>query len=406
MRTQGEKRFADVGIRGRLLAAVCASALVLAALAVSSASASASAETVWLCKPGLANNPCLSDQTATVQLGNGNSFVKHSSPASNPPIDCFYVYPTVSSEFAINANLTIGPEESQIAINQASRFSSECNVYAPMYPQLTLIAITFGEVTPAASAIAYEGMLSAWQEYLAKYNHGRGVVLIGHSQGSALLVQLLKEQIDPNPALRRQLVSAIIPGANVIVPGGRSVGGSFQNIPACRIATQTGCVVAYSSYLKEPPNPSNFARVKSVLFNPTGEVPGVVNPQILCVNPALLVQDDDRAAPLLPYTSTMRFPGFLAPYVQVPKAPTPWVADPRQYSAQCKNENGASWLQVTDVGPAEDPREKVLETLGPLWGTHLADVNLALGNLVGMVGLQSRFYQWESFLRERFPGRF
>jgi hypothetical protein len=381
--------------RARTLAAVAGAVLVVSALSAAAATAE-SPSTVWLCKPGLASNPCLSDQTATVQLANGGSFVQHARPAGDPAVDCFYVYPTVSSEFTFNADLTIGAEEEQIAINQASRFSQACQVYAPMYPQLTLLAITFGLVTPETAAIAYNGMLSAWKDYLANYNHGRGIVLIGHSQGSALLIQLLKEQIDPNPALRHQIVSAIVPGANVIVPSGQVVGGSFQHVPACRFAWQTHCVVAYSSFLKEPPNPSYFGRVKSALFNPTGVVPGVTNPQVLCVNPTLLFQGP-HAGPLLPYTSTGGpFPGFLAPYVQVGKAPTPWVADPRQYSAQCEQVNGASWLQVTNVGPAGDPREQVKETISPLWGTHLADINLALGNLVRMVSFQARVYEWEN----------
>ena len=389
-----------VGWRARTVAAVGAAALVVSGLTAASASAG-SGSTVWLCKPGLANNPCLSDETATVQLGNGGSFVQHASPASDPPVDCFYLYPTVSSQFVVNATEVIDPEETQMVIDQASRFSQVCKVYAPIYPQLTLLAITFAKASPETEAIvaagakvAYEGALSAWKEYLANYNHGRGIVLIGHSQGAALLVQLLKEQIDPNPALRHQIVSAVVPGANVIVPSGQVVGGSFQHVPACQFAWQTHCVVAYSSFRNEPPDPSFFGRVQSDLFNPTGDTNGVTNPQVLCVNPTLPIQGN-HAGPLLPYTSTGPFPGYLAQYVQVPKAPTPWVADPGQYSAQCKQANGASWLQVTDVGPAGDPREQVGENLGPRWGTHLADINLALGNLVGLVGLQARVYQWE-----------
>jgi hypothetical protein len=78
--------------------------------------------------------------------------------------------------------------------------------------------------------------------------------------------------------------------------------------------------------------------------------------------------------------------------VQVPKASTPWVAAPDEYSAQCDKANGASWLQLTPAGPPGDPREPLLETLGLLWGTHLADVNVAMGNLVGTVALQSGAY--------------
>jgi hypothetical protein len=131
------------GRRTRLIAVLVLAALMLSGLAASSASA---AGTVWLCKPGIANNPCESNLTTTVELTNGSSLIDLAQPASNPPIDCFYVYPTVSSQFTENANLEVGPEERQIAIDQASRFSQTCNVYAPIYPQLTIPAIN----TPGA----------------------------------------------------------------------------------------------------------------------------------------------------------------------------------------------------------------------------------------------------------------
>jgi hypothetical protein len=383
-------------------------ALGVAALIVSGlAAASASAETTWLCKPGLANNPCLSSEEATVELGNGSSFVQHAQPASNPPIDCFYVYPTVSSQIkfenghiAPNANLEINPEETQIAIDQASRFSQACKVYAPMYPQLTLLAITTpGDVTPEASAKAYLGVLSAWQEYLADYNHGRGVVLIGHSQGALLLKQLIKEQIDPNPALSKQLVSADLMGGNVLVPKGKTVGGDFQHVPSCQVAWQTHCVVAYSSFLKEPPAGADFGRVKSPLIPSTLTEEEASKLEVLCVNPSVLFQGN-RAGPLFRYESTTPFPGFLGLLndIHAPKAPTPWVSMPGQYTGQCEQANGASWLQLTDVGGSGDKREQVEEVLGPLWGTHLEDVNVSLGNLVGLTALQSGIYQLESFL--------
>jgi hypothetical protein len=122
----------------------------------------------------------------------------------------------------------------------------------------------------------------------------------------------------------------------------------------------------------------------------------ISNPEVLCVNPTQLVQDDDAAGPLLPYYSTAHFPGLLSGVTQAPVAPTPWVSTPGQYSAQCKRGGGANWLQVNDVGPPGDPRELVQETLGPAWGTHLVDINLALGNLVAMVGLQSLAYELDS----------
>jgi hypothetical protein len=250
---------------GRPRRALALVALCVAALAVMAATAAgASAETTWLCKPGLASNPCLNSEETTVELANGKSLIEKAQPAKKPPIDCFYVYPTVSSQFTENANEEIGPEEVAIAESQASRFSQVCNVYAPIYPQLTIPAInTPGGVTPEGAAKAYIGVVTAFEEYLARFNKGRGFELIGHSQGSAMLEQLIKEQIDPNPALRKQLVGAVILGGQVIVPEGKTVGGSFKNVPGCQFAAQVGCVIAYSSFLKEPPNRPTSAGPKA-----------------------------------------------------------------------------------------------------------------------------------------------
>lgn len=53
-------------------------------------------------------------------------------------------------------------------------------------------------------------MLNASRYYLSHYNKGRGIAFIGHSQGSAMLIELLKTQIDPDPFLRARLVSAML----------------------------------------------------------------------------------------------------------------------------------------------------------------------------------------------------
>jgi hypothetical protein len=383
-----------VGSRSRGWRALLLGALSVAALALSGlAAASASAESTWVCRPGLLNNPCLGSEEATVELGNGSSFVEKAQPAKKPPIDCFYVYGTVSSQLTPNANEEIDPEETVSVQDEAERFSQVCNVYAPIYPQITVAALNSGDFHAAeAGEIAFGGVLAAFEEYLAKYNDGRGFELIGHSQGASMLEALLQHVIEPNPALRSKLVGAILAGGNVIVPEGKTKGGTFAQTPACQVAGQTGCIVAYSTFLHEPPNPSNFARVQSALFNPTGEAPGVTKPQVLCVNPTVLVQG--KASGLtLPYYSTTPFPGLVGPAVQVPKGSTPWVAAPGEYSARCQAANGASWLALTPAGPAGDPREPLLETLGPEWGTHLADVNAVLGNLVAGVGLQTVTYR-------------
>ncbi len=379
-----------------LVAAVGAAALMVSGLAA----ASASAETTWLCRPGLASNPCLNSEETTVEYDHGGGFVEHAKPAKEPPIDCFYVYPTVSSQLTINANEEINPEEIAIAESQASRFSQVCKVYAPIYPQLTIPAINgyLGKVEPEDSVRAYTGVVTAFLEYIARYNDGRGFELIGHSQGSAMLEQLIKEVIETKPALRKQLVGAIVLGGQVIVPEGKNVGGTFKTIPGCSVVGQTGCVIAYSSFLEEPPEKALFGRATTILG---GSLPEVEHPQVLCVNPTVFFMQGPYAGPSLSYYPTYnafvpsgKFPGDLAPYVQAPKAPTPWVATPAQYSAKCEARNGASWLQLTPTDPKDTRTETALvNTLGPEWGQHLVDVNAQLGNLVTDVGVQGGIYR-------------
>jgi hypothetical protein len=226
------------GFLRRPLAAVAPILAVMTVLLTGALATSPSAVAVtWLCKPDMTVNPCMSDETATIELGSGATSVEHAKPATSPPIDCFYVYPTVSTQQGPNANLNIDPEETQIAINQASRFSQVCNVYAPMYEQVTVSKLqetvaTRTTLSPEEIAQAYSGVVSAWNEYMTKLNKGRGVVLIGHSQGAAMLIKLMKAEIDKNASTRGKLVSAVLLGANATVRSGTTSGGSFENIPA------------------------------------------------------------------------------------------------------------------------------------------------------------------------------
>jgi hypothetical protein len=338
---------------------------------------------VWLCRPGTTPDPCTANLRTEVVQGSGAVAILSGHDDRTPKIDCFYVYPTVSSQDTANANLRIDPAETSVAIAQASRFSQVCRVFAPMYRQITVSAI-FGQirVTSSSTRIAYEGVLAAWKDYLARYNDGRGVVLIGHSQGSFMLEQLMRQEIDPNPAERRLLVSALLMGGNVTVPIGREVGGELKHIPACTNAGETGCVLAYSSFDDVPPPDSLFGRTP------------LRGQKVLCVNPAALSAGLDGAgatALLEPYLPT-HLSGLSALIGGLPSAPTPWVSYPDLFKAKCEYKGGASWLQVYDIRKPGDTRPHLQNTLGPTWGLHLYDVNLALGNLVTIVGDESAAY--------------
>ena len=378
----------------------------------------AEAAVTWLCRPGTADDPCLSDERATAVLPNGRTRPVISAPAPSPKIDCFYVYPTVSTQPTANSTLAVEPQETAVAVAQASRFSQVCNVYAPMYRQLTLAAIDGrAHLTAADRDLAYGDVLAAWDYYLAHFNHGRGVAFIGHSQGSAMLIELLRNQVDPDPTLRAQMVSAILLGGNVTVPVGRTSGGTFANIPACTNVQRPGCVIAYSSFDEPPPTNSIFGRVSSPINALSGQSPAA-DLQVLCVNPVAgsggdtLTPTAKTGAPPAagtqsPATGTI---GSLSPYFPTaqladpagtskrttrrhPAITTPWVTYPHLYQAQCQSRGGATWLQVDDVAGAKDGRPVVQQVLGPTWGLHLVDVNLALGNLVDDLRGQADHYR-------------
>ena len=144
-----------------------------------------SAKTISLCKLGLAGDPCARSLTTTVAQADGAQSVERARRPRKPKIDCFYVYPTVSGQPRVNATKTAEPEQKAVAEQHAARFSQACRVFAPVYRQLTLAAIG-GEIPEAAARRAYGDVRSAWLDYLRNHNRGRGVVLIGHSQGTYL----------------------------------------------------------------------------------------------------------------------------------------------------------------------------------------------------------------------------
>ena len=137
-------------------------------------------------------------------------------------------------------------------------------------------------------------MTAAFETYLKKYNHGRGFVLIGHSQGSFVLRQVIAKQVDAKPAVRKLLISAILLGGNVLVKNGSDVGGDFKHVPACHSDTQTGCVIAFSTFDQTPPADSLFGRVNGSLGT-SGK-----NVHVLCTNPAALGGGSGKLDPIFP----------------------------------------------------------------------------------------------------------
>ena len=378
-----------------LIEGVCAQATPAAAALVTPSSTDYSNPAVWICWPGR-DDWCTVNQDATIIEVNGK--LKHEAyhAAKDPAIDCFYVYPTVSNEPMGNSDLVINREEKSVVLQQFARFGSQCRLFAPMYRQVTLTALRAmiaGKPMAVDRDLGYSDVLAAWRYYLDRQNKGRGVVLVGHSQGSGLLTRLIKEEIDGKP-IQKQLISAILMGTNLPVPKGSDVGGAFQHIPLCHSKTQIGCAIAFADFRATLPPPANTR---------FGKVAGD-GMQSACVNPAALGGGSGK---LDSYLSARR----VAAASDAAAAPaswttpeqtidTPFVKVPGLLTAQCVNNEHGSYIAVTVHASEKGKRTNDItgdvvvngQTLQD-WGLHLIDANLHMGNLVAIVGDEARAYK-------------
>jgi hypothetical protein len=346
-----------------------------------------SSATTWLCRPDTAD-ACEQPATATSIAPDGKLTKDAFVPDPAAAIDCFYVYPTVSRDETPNSDTTPGAEELEVARQQLARFGSVCRLYAPMYRQVTLGALRqmlAGEQPATNREMAYADVKAAWDHYLASDNAGRGVVLIGHSQGAGLLTRLIAAEIDGKPAQDR-LVSALLIGTNLAVADPHEGGGSFRNIPLCRSAADTRCAISYVSFRASTPPPA------ASLFGKADEQ----GMHAACVNPAELDGSGGQLKAMLPATSAHESTADPLPWTTDGAAiDTPFVMLPGMLSATCVDQGGFSYLAVTIASDPADMRTDAIVgdvvtdgVVQPGWGLHLVDMNLALGNLVDIVKRQ------------------
>jgi hypothetical protein len=345
----------------------------------------------WLCQPGR-QDACAVDLTTTVIAADGTLTTEPWNAAADPKVDCFYVYPTVSREPAISSDMAQGPAEKAVVRVQLARFGQACRLFAPMYRQVTmlgLLARMSGRPIPEAQELAYRDVVDAWHYYLEHENHGRGVILIGHSQGGNLLKRLIRTEIDGTSIESRIVVAALI-GSTISVPKDADVGGTFAHMPLCRSASQTGCVITYESF------PADFPPTPGGLFGwADGE-----NMVAACTNPASLAGGSGALhAYLVSAPAAWADASQPSAWLKAADKPitTPFVSLPGMITAECASKDGFTYLAVTSNANPTDARkgeiggEVVLRgEVRREWGLHVIDVNLAQGNLIDIFQQQSK----------------
>ena len=350
----------------------------------------------WLCRPGRSDDACAIDHTTTVIAADGKLTRETWKADPNAPVDCFYVYPTISTDPTPNSDMTADPAELNVIKQQFARLASKCKPYAPIYRQVTLAGLQRllaggGGGGSLERGVQYDDVRDAWNAYLKNDNRGRGFVLVAHSQGAFILNRLIREEIDGKP-IQSRMLSAILLGTVIAVPKGKDVGGSFKQVPLCHAPSQLGCVITFASYRSTIPPPANtlFGRVN----DPTMAA--------ACTNPAALGSGSGELHAYLDKTGRT-ITSTIAPRPWVtPEQPidTPWVSVPGLLIAKCtSNENATGYLEVTVNGDPADPRvDDIVGDIGRAptvlanWGLHLIDVNLVMGNLLDIVGQQTKAY--------------
>ncbi len=185
-------------------------------------------------------------------------------------VDVFYIYPTqFFSRKQWNASLDdkkVNTSVDERAVtNQASVFNGSCKVYIPRYRQATYNAYFSLSDSSAyeAFALAYQDIRDAFEYYLEHYNHGRPIIIAGHSQGTTHAKWLLRDYFD-GKALQDQLVGAYLLGMPVHTY-------DFTHLSPCDSAGQSGCYVSWRSYLEGTEQPEKFMaedRSLIVVHNP------------------------------------------------------------------------------------------------------------------------------------------
>ena len=346
----------------------------------------------WLCLPGHDDACARPLPTASLNRDDYGPVVLV-SPAADPKIDCFYVYPTVSRDPGDNSDMVPGLEEKGATWVQFARFGTVCRTFAPLYRQSTLAlldkAMRGGGVAALgpAYAIAYRDVEAAWHHYLDHDNKGRPFVLIGHSQGSILLSQLIAREIDGQPLASRML-SAVLAGAVVEVPKGKLVGGTFHRLALCSRVGETGCILNWSSFRAESPpgEGSVFGRAHT---------PGMT---AACTNPAGLAAGE---APLDSIWYAPRNDSASGPvtWSAAGPPPAPFLATHGLISARCVHDGSAGYLAIrVNADPGGKRTDRIpgdVVIMGaplPGWGLHLVDMNVAMTDVIALVAAQRDAY--------------
>ncbi|MBN2641099.1 MAG: DUF3089 domain-containing protein [Victivallales bacterium] len=147
-------------------------------------------------------------------------------PADNDKsVDVFYVYPTIytgkNPENMDISDPALRNNAKGLLSAQAGVYSPYANLYAPFYRQQSAASQSMEPNNGGQNAFAdpafqrgYNDVERAFDYYVKNLNPDRPFILAGHSQGSMVLIELLRKRFN-NPTLQKRLVAVYAIGYSV-----------------------------------------------------------------------------------------------------------------------------------------------------------------------------------------------
>lgn len=194
-----------------------------------------------------------SQQSPSCEIPACPDYSKDISWASKPeiidkPVDIFYVYPTIYAETCPKNmdvfNKDLRSDVQGLLKSQAGVYSPSANLYAPYYRQ-----VSFTQLNPDEDMtlnrylrIGADDVQRAFNYYLTFLNKGRPFILAAHSQGSVVLLDLLRTRFH-DTKLQKQLVAAYLIGYSVTDEDLKQ----YPWIKAAKKADDTGVVISWNT---------------------------------------------------------------------------------------------------------------------------------------------------------------
>jgi hypothetical protein len=199
----------------------------------------------------------------------------------------FYVYPTAYSRVPggpIYATIDDPGmmQGAQVAFQrQATAFRTVGDVYAPYYRQIDAtyqLAQPFAQQKKNIAGIPSTDVFAAFRYFLKHYDHRRPFILVGHSQGSAVLANLLAKYMKAHPAVYARMIAAYVPG----YPIQRSYLRQHRFLRFAKGPGDTGVIVSWNTEAPTIAAPNPVVQPGAVAINPitwtrtAGQNPGSI----------------------------------------------------------------------------------------------------------------------------------